>query len=77
MAKQGLCMLDVRPWPLQCLGKMDRTLKSPAVMLKISKGMYRFEDCVEHTFCASWDKGFCVWFEMPADLSLFIFSNLD
>ena len=22
------------------------------------------EDCVEHTFCASRDKGFCVWFEV-------------
>lgn len=37
-------MLDVRPWPLQCLGKMDRTLKSPAVMLKIDPSQCLPED---------------------------------
>lgn len=46
-------------------------------MLKISKGMYRFEDCVEYIFCVFWDKGFCVWFEMLVDLFLFIFFNFD
>lgn len=29
VAKQGLCLPDVGPWPLQCPGKMDQTLKSP------------------------------------------------
>lgn len=28
VAKQGLCLPDVGPWPLQCLGKMGQTLKS-------------------------------------------------
>lgn len=66
VAKQGLCLPDGRPRPLQCLGKMDQTLTSPAVILKISKGVYGLEGCLEHTFYASRDKGFCVWFEMPA-----------
>lgn len=54
-----------------CLVKVDQILKSPVVILKVSKGVvliWRLRVCY---FYASRNKGFHVWFEMPA---LFILS---